>query len=365
MLTETFKVDYQSILSENQYSLIRHPVRSTRARLGDLLDEADSNQQAEVYGQGELVNEFEKEIAQLLGHDAGLFLPSGTMAQVMALKIWSEEKQNTNIAFHPTSHLELHEQHAYRELYRLKGVLVGQHDQVIKLSDLQNLSTEISALLVELPMREIGGQLPGWDELEAQSKWAKEKGVAFHLDGARLWSCESYYQKSLKKIASLFDSVYVSFYKDLDGISGAMLLGNESFIEKARIWLRRTGGNLITMFPEILAAKVGIKKHLPKMQDYVKKAQTIARYFEQCDNIKLIPVNPPCNLFHLVINQQDEELMPKVLEWSKHQRVTLLPLPRTCTLSTSRFEITVGENALKLQDEQWQKLIKSFSQAIR
>lgn len=364
MLTDNFKDDYQKIISACDNNLLRHPPHSTAERLQALIPLAEQHPTPEIYGQGALVNDFEQEVAQLLGHECALFLPSGTMAQVMALRIWADQKQNNNIAFHPTSHLELHEKNAYQTLHNLKGTLVGQSDQVVKLADLQTLSEDISALLIELPMREIGGQLPTWGELQGQSQWAKNNDVAFHLDGARLWSCESYYQKPLAEIAGLFDSVYVSFYKDLDGIAGAMLAGKQEFIETARIWLRRTGGNLITMFPDILAAKSGLAKHLPKMKDYVGKAANMASYFNQCNNVQLIPEKPPCNLFHLVINQQDSELMPKVMQWSKESGVALLPLPRTCTETTSRFEITIGENALLVSDQKWQELIESFSRMI-
>ncbi|PKI17594.1 threonine aldolase family protein [Colwellia sp. 12G3] len=364
MLSSDFKKQYLRTLANCDNSLFRHPQRTMTERLQSLLPLAAQYSEADCYGQGELVNEFEQQVAAMLGHEAALFLPSGTMAQTMALRIWAEKKHCNQVAFHPTSHLQLHEQNAYQVLHGLDSCLVGKLNEVINRADLDTIHIPLAALLLELPMREIGGQLPTWKELEAQQKWAKSQGIALHLDGARLWSCSEYYQKTLAEIGSLFDSVYVSFYKDLDGIAGAMLTGSAEFIDEARIWTRRLGGNLITLFPDILAAKQGLTDNIPLMPDFVAKAATIAKLFNQHFPTHTIPLCPPCNLFHLVIEQSAKELMPKVMKWSEQYNMALLPLPRTQTDTSCRFEISIGQNALKVSNHDWQKAIASFAHDI-
>ena len=364
MLSSDFKQEYQTILQNCEHRLFRHPERTVAERLRSLLPEAEQYPEADIYGSGSLINDFEKRIAGLTGHEDAIFLPSGTMAQLIAMRIWTDQKHNNQVAFHPTSHLQLHEQNAYQQLHGLNAVLVGNPEKPVTYDDLENIKTDISALLLELPMREIGGQLPSWEELKAQSEWAHKNDVALHLDGARVWSCEPYYQKSLSEICQLFDSVYLSFYKDLDGIAGAILAGSKNFIEEARIWSRRCGGNLISQFPDILAAKQGFSKNLPLMPEYVAKANKIAGYFNEHSNLQTIPEVPPCNLFHLVINQAADELMPKVSSWCEKNNIGLLPLPRTLTDCSSRFEITIGQNGLALSDKQWRLAIERFSNFI-
>jgi threonine aldolase len=361
MLSNEFKKQYLRTLADCDHTLFRHPQRSMAERLQAIIPLAAQYKEADCYGQGALVNEFEQQTADLLGHDAALFLPSGTMAQTMALRIWAEQKNCNKVAFHPTSHLQLHEQNAYQALHGLEACLVGKPDDVISREDLDAIPLPLAALLLELPMREIGGQLPTWDELNAQQAWAREQGVALHLDGARLWSCTEYYQKSLAEIGSLFDSVYVSYYKDLDGIAGAMLAGSTDFICAARIWTRRLGGNLITLFPYILAAKQGVAVNLPLMPEFIAKAAIIAKLFNQQAAMRTIPLNPPCNLFHLVIEQNADGLMPEVMKWSQQHKIALLPLPRTLTSTSCRFELTLGQNALKISDQDWHKAIASFA----
>ena len=364
MLSNEFKTEYVKVSRTCEMVLCRHPQRSMAEQLQSIMPLALQYQDGDTYGKGRLINDFEKEVATLLGLPDGIFLPSGTMAQTMALRIWADQKHCNRVAFHPTSHLQLHEQMGYQKLHGLEGVLVGKDEQVISCADLAVTDTNLAALLLELPMREIGGQLPSWDDLVAQSRWAKKYAIALHLDGARLWSCGSYYEKSLAEICSLFDSVYVSFYKDLDGIAGAMLLGTEAFIDTARIWSRRCGGNLVSQFPDILAAKTGFAKNLPLMNDFVSKTSKIAGFFNQQAQFQTIPLEPSNNMFHLVIQQASEQLMPKLKQWSEQNKIALLPLPRSGPDNSSRFEITIGQNALKYSDQQWQAAIESCARFI-
>ena len=70
-----------------------------------------------------------------------------------------------------------------------------------------------------------------------------------------------YYRKSLSDLADPFDSVYISFYKGLGSISGAMLMGSNDFCEEARVWLRRFGGNLYTLLPYAVPCWAGYRRH--------------------------------------------------------------------------------------------------------
>ncbi len=126
-----------------------------------------------------------------------------------------------------------------------------------------------AVLLLELPQRDIGGQLPAWEELVAQVEWARERGAAVHLDGARLWGCESFYGRSLAEISEPFDTVYTSFYKQLGGLAGAVLAGSEDVIAESKEWRRRRhGGMLYGLWPNAASGLVGLRTRLPRMAAY-------------------------------------------------------------------------------------------------
>ena len=200
----------------------------------------------DTYGEGEYLQTFEQEISDMFGKDAAVFMPSGTMAQQIALRIWCDRIKNPTIAMHPSSHLEQAEHLGYQHLHHLKRLQFGVPEflesRVLKLEDFENLAEKPGAILLELPCRPLGGQLPTWEELTSISHWAKERNIRLHMDGARIWQCRPHFQKSFSDIAALFDSIYVSFYKDIGGMFGCVLMGEQDFIEESRVWLRRHGG---------------------------------------------------------------------------------------------------------------------------
>jgi len=169
--------------------LTLHPRLSEKEEISQISQNITDQEYADSYGEGAIISDFEKEIAKLLGKEAAVFMPSGTMAQQIAMRIWSDKSKSKKIAFHPLSHLEIHEQQGYKYLHNLEAILLGEQDRLFNLSDLEAINFKIAALLVELPQREIGGQLPEFKDLIAFRSWCDSNGCAMHLDGARLWEC--------------------------------------------------------------------------------------------------------------------------------------------------------------------------------
>src|SRR5437764_11876077 len=120
------------------------------------------------YGAGGVVAELEHEVAGLLGKPAAVFLPSGTMAQQSVLRVHADRRGRRVVAYHPTCHLHLHEDHALERVMHLTGRTVGDRHRLLTLDDLQSVAEPLAALLLELPQREIGGPLPSLDDVRAQ-----------------------------------------------------------------------------------------------------------------------------------------------------------------------------------------------------
>jgi threonine aldolase len=348
--------------------LPNHPrTRHTaQAMLADLAAYTGEAMLPDGYGQGALVNDFERQVAELLGKPSAVFMPSGTMAQQIALRIHADRSRASHahtphVAFHPLCHLEIHEQKGYQLLHGLHGVLVGSTQRLMTLDDLNKVSEPLAALLLELPQREIGGQLPAWDELIAIVEWARERHIALHLDGARLWECQPFYQRRYADIAALFDTVYVSFYKILGGIAGAMLLGPEDHIAEARIWQRRHGGNLVRMFPFVLSAKQGLETRLDRMTAYHTKAIEIAEVLSAFPQIEIMPNPPHTNMMHVFVCGNAERLEQAVLDIAREQKVWLIngfmpsQIPTYC-----KFELTMGDGALEFSAEEVQTLFEAL-----
>ncbi|MEO8739203.1 MAG: beta-eliminating lyase-related protein [Casimicrobiaceae bacterium] len=259
----------------------------------------DHGLSADRYGAGELIGAFEAKVAALLGMPAAAFMVSGTMAQLIALRLWCDRAGVRHVAMHPTAHLELHEERAYAHLHQLHATLLGPRERPTEARDLAACPERLAALVLELPTREIGGQLPTWDELGRIATVARERGTRLHLDGARLWEArEAYATRSFADICALFDSVYVSFYKGIGGLAGAMLLGPEDFIAEARVWRRRQGGTLVQMHPLVASAAMRFDAQLAKMPAYRARARAFAAALGGIDGIVIEPQPPAVNMFH-------------------------------------------------------------------
>ncbi|HEX9390579.1 MAG TPA: beta-eliminating lyase-related protein [Usitatibacteraceae bacterium] len=307
---------------------------------------------ADVYGSGRLINEFEQKIASLLGKPAAVFMPSGTMAQQIALRIWSERAKTPVFGMHPTCHLELHEQQGYAFLHQLKGVQIGPRSAPLAGRHIVELAQTISALIVELPAREIGGQLPVWDELESIKQACRERGIKLCLDGARLWESRAFYEnRSYAEICAGFDSVYVSFYKGIGGMAGAILLGDAGFIAEARIWQRRHGGNLVQMLPFVASAAMRFDERLARMPAYFGRAQAFAKAMTGMEQVGVNPDVPQANMLHLhfpvavaALEAARDHIAAEEKCWLGAPRATDLP-------GWSALEIYVGENLMALSDD--------------
>ncbi len=322
----------------------RHPAEEFEAVAAWL---RENDVQPDNYGTGALIEDFEREVAGLFGTEAARFMPSGCMAQPIALRIWSDRAGNPVTAFHPTSHLELHEDHGYRELHGLTAHLLGDADRPTTAADLSALigpdgaahDSGLASLLVELPAREIGGQLPSWDELVELSELARAKGIRLHLDGARVWQAAPAYGRTLAEIAALFDSVYVSFYKDVGALPGAMLLGPKDFIDEAAVWQRRQGGTLYTAMGNVVSARLHFAECLERMPRLVERAREVAALFSAHPRATVTPDPPHTSMFHLAIEGDAETLLAARDEAARRTGIWL----------TTALKPVEGENAVKTE----------------
>ena len=253
----------------------------------------------DVYGEGGLIVDFESKVAALVGKPSAAFMPSGVMAQLIAVRIWTQRTALPRFGFHPTSHLILHELEAYQALFALHGVPVGDRLAPMTAADLAATDQPLACLIVELPIREAGGRLPSWDELEALKAAARARGLTLHLDGARLWECRAFYGRDYPQIVEGFASVYVSTYKALGGIAGAVLAGDEDFIAEARLWRRRMGGTLVHQSPMIVSAALRMEERLGMLGACHDRSQSLAEGLRGLPGLRLNPDRPQTNMLHL------------------------------------------------------------------
>jgi threonine aldolase len=351
--------DPQELRALAERWLSGHGFESVRTVLAGLMDEVGLDERQDQYGSGSIIEAFECEVAELLGKESAVFIPSGTMAQQVALRIWAERKGCRTIAFHPTCHLEIHEQRGYERLHRLHGLQVGEAHRLITLPDLEAIAEPVAALLLELPQREIGGQLPTWEDLTAQVAWARERGIALHLDGARLWEAGPFYGRPYAEIAALFDTVYVSFYKGLGGIAGAILAGPADVLAEAKIWVRRHGGNLIHLFPYVVSARAALRTRLDRFPSYYERAVSLAGVLGNVQGVRIVPDPPQTCMMHLYLQGDAERLTAEARRIAREERVFLFgSLSPSGVPDYSIWELTIGDAAASIPNDEVRTLME-------
>ncbi|WP_406726207.1 threonine aldolase family protein [Streptomyces sp. GD-15H] len=249
-----------------------------RERLA-LLAEADGrydlDEASDLYGDG-VVEALEERVAGLLGTEAAAFFPTGTMAQQVGLRCWAGRTGSPVVALHGLSHPEVHERNAFSQVAGLRPVRVTSEPRLPTAAEVRDFEEPFGALMLELPLRDAGFLLPTWEELTEVVDAAREREAVVHFDGARLWECAVHFGRPLDEIAGLADSVYVSFYKSLDGFGGAALAGPATLVAEAKAWRHRYGGTAFQQFPTALSALIGLERELPRLPGYVTHARVVA-----------------------------------------------------------------------------------------
>ncbi|VAW11851.1 Low-specificity L-threonine aldolase, partial [hydrothermal vent metagenome] len=272
-------------------------------------------------------------------------------AQLIAMKVASELRNNKNIVLHPKSHIAFDEENAYQALTGLKGITIGTDFEPFDCQSVISITEKAAALVVEMPLRRVGFKLTQWEQLQQMSDWAKQSNTHFHMDGARLWESTHFYDKTLAEISSLFDSVYVSLYKGLGGMNGSVLVGTSEFIEQCKVWRKRLGGNLWSAFPMLITALEGLDNNLSEIPSWVERAHEIA---DDLAKIKGITVNKPqTNGFLIFVEGDKQTLNDKAKQLTQEIGINLFfAFNNTANSNIQVAELQVGAGSVDITNKE-------------
>ncbi|WP_042426889.1 threonine aldolase family protein [Streptacidiphilus anmyonensis] len=338
--------------------------------LADLSGEAgraayDLDQRTDLYGDG-VVAALEERVAELLGTEAAAYFPTGTMAQQVALRCWAERTGNQVVAMHPLAHPEVHERQAYSQLTGLRSVWPTREPRLPNADEVAECDEPFGTLMLELPLRDAGFVLPSWEELTATVEAARERDAVVHFDGARLWETTPHFGRTLPEIAELADSVYVSFYKTLGGVSGAALAGPEEFVAQARAWRHRYGGQLYQQWPAVLSALVGLERELPRLPEYVAHAKVVAKALAAVPGSRVNPGVPQTHQFQYLLPYAADALNETTLRQAEETGRALFRGWRATPVPGLSFtEITVAAPALEWTPQEIEDALGQFLKMLR
>ena len=254
----------------------------------------------EQHGQDPSVNKLCEQTAKILGKEAAVFLPSGTMCNEIAILVHC--RPGDEIYAHHTAHILTSEAggpaaFAGVQVCPLDGA-GGQYSAedlrtAIRVQD--RYSPTARLVLVEQTSNAGGGTVWPIERIHEVSTVAREKGLHMHMDGARLMNAVVASGVSAADFAAPFDSTWLDFTKGLGCPIGAALVGSDDFIHEAWKWKQRLGGAMRQAGMMAAGCSYALDNHIDRLADDHRNARRFASIVSQCDGVRLDP-EPETNL---------------------------------------------------------------------
>lgn len=203
----------------------------------------------DVFGEDPTVNLLQQKVAELLGKEAALYVPSGSMGNQICIKVHT--KPGDEIIAEQGAHIFNYETGAIAFLSSAQANLVAGHRGVFTAEQVKRVirpklyyMPRTSLICVENTHNRAGGTIYPLDVIGELRDLARNEGIKFHLDGARLWNACAETGISPKEYASYFDSASVCLSKGLGAPVGSVIVGSTEFIAEARRYRKIFGGGM-------------------------------------------------------------------------------------------------------------------------
>jgi threonine aldolase len=208
------------------------------------------------YSNGGIIGELEQTFARLLGKESAVFMPTGTLANHMAIRELAGPQRR--VIVQAESHIYNDCGDCAQTLSGLNLIPLAPHRAGFTLEDIQDVlrtmrsgrvDTQVGVISIETPVRRQHDAMFGCDEIRRIAHAARQAGIRLHLDGARLFVEAVHSGMAPAQYAALFDTVYVSLYKCFNAASGAILAGTKAFTENLYHIRRMFGGGMPQVWP--------------------------------------------------------------------------------------------------------------------
>lgn len=258
--------------------------KMVQAKLGD-----------DVYGDDITTNELEALAADLLGKEAGLFVPTGTMGNLLAVMTHTTPGQE--VILEESSHIYLYEVAGIARVANVQAKPIKGIEGVMNPLDIKNAIRkenihfpETGLICLENTHNMAGGMAIPLINMEEIYNLAKENNIPVHLDGARIFNAANYLNVEVKEIAQYVDSVMFCFSKGLGAPIGSMLVSTKDFINRARKFRKMLGGGMRQVGVIAAAASIALEEMTTRLEEDYQNAKLLAEKLNDIPNI-LVDVN--------------------------------------------------------------------------
>jgi threonine aldolase len=276
----------------------------------------------DVFGEDPSINELESMAASMFGMEAAIFCPSGTMTNQIAIKCHTQpgdevicdesahvyQYEGGGIAFNSGASVKL--------LQGDRGRITAA--QVVNgINPYDNHKANTSLVCLENTSNRGGGSCYDFEEIKKIQALCKEKNLAFHLDGARLWNALVAKKETPKQYGEAFDSISICLSKSLGCPVGSLLLGKKDYIKKARRIRKVFGGGMRQAGFLAAAGIYALQNNIERLTEDHDHAKQIAAAISKKDFVQLVlPVETNIIIFELKDGITAPELVAKLKEHS-------------------------------------------------
>ncbi len=299
----------------------------------------------DYYSQNGCVEDLEKKMAEILGKEAAVFMPTGTLANHLAIRTLAGKSNRVILQ---------HESHVYNDtgdgvqtLSNLNLIPLGfdkatftvdEVNEVLKRTAGGRVAAKVGVISIESPVRRKTGEMFDYEQMKQISALAKTNDIKMHLDGARLFLASAYTGISPATYASLFDTVYISLYKYFNAASGAILAGPKELIAPMYHARRMFGGGLHQVWPYAAVALHYLEGFQDRYSKAVSMGEELIKKLDNHDSFEIQRIQNGTNIFKVTV----KGIAPKVFA-ENLKKNGIIARPN----ETNGFNLLVNESLLK------------------
>lgn len=298
----------------------------------------------DVFNEDPTVQKLENKLAEMFGHEAALFCPSGTMCNQIAMKVHTEPMDE--IITDKLSHIYYYETGGYAFNSGCSVKLIdGNQGRITAQQVVESIQPDFDWLpvsklvVVENTCNKGGGAIYEVNDLKEISIVCKENNLKLHLDGARFFNALTASKTKLEDYHNLFDSISICLSKGLGAPIGSVLIGNAKFIKRARKVRKAFGGGMRQVGILAAAGLYALENNVSLLEKDHQNAKTLASILEKQTYIKKV-VAPQTNIVLFDLN--DDLKVADFIAYLKENEVLAVQFgPQTIRLVT---HLDVHEN---------------------
>ena len=283
----------------------------------------DNGIEADSYSRNGIVKKLEDKMAWVLGKESAIFMPTGTLANHIAVRELAGKQDR--VIVQAESHLYNDSGDCAQKLSGLNLIPLAQGKATFSLDEVKDIvnrteqgrvKTGVGVISIESPVRRKDNEMFDFKEMEQIAEYAKSNNIRLHLDGARLFNACVHSGKQPKDFTEMFDTVYISLYKNFNAASGAILAGTKEFTKDLYHVRRMFGGGMPQVWPFAAVANHYLDSFLDDYSKSLEQAEILFKLLEENKAFKIEKIPNSTNVFKLHVQTAERNQFREKLKSS-------------------------------------------------